>query len=389
MLDHRPLQRVDRIVRVSDQVARVHHRSHRPVRHAVGDRPIDGAAGEQPDDLAVLDHRIAFVTEAAHPIGGLPDGDGGVHQLGRIRHQIGHGLGRPHDFGQHGQQGRAHRLDGLVADQRRRGAVVAAAAEVLGDAGDVDRIRGGTGHELNMAVEPDQDEQTGRVEQVAQLVGQDRDLVLQPGRLGAGDDDRDPVDRNRLGRLQQAVVDLALAGGQGMVQAVGRQSQGSPLLQQPGDGPDIARRRPAVGQRAGVFVDAGQQQRGFDRIELGGALLQVLDQQRRRGPDHVQMGRPMRVERRGRRVVVDDVDLGAALQPFHRWQRLRVDQGDALDSFTRELFEGRQGQAIAVEGEEGPHIAIEPARQHRPRPPGPAGAPPAARRRRRNRLVRG
>ena len=106
----------------------------------------------------------------------------------------------------------------MVANQGGRRARMAAAAHLLCDGADIDGVGGAARDELDAVAQIHQQEQAGRIVDVAQRVGQGADLVLIVGRNGRRDDDGVSGDRHRLTVLGELGVQLLLRRGQRMVQ---------------------------------------------------------------------------------------------------------------------------------------------------------------------------
>ena len=128
----------------------------------------------------------------------------------------------------------ARRLEVHVANQRRCRPRVPASAKVVGDVSHIHGIGRRTGHQLQVLAQVHKEKEARRVIQVADLVGQRGNfLYIALGRC-RGDHDRVPGKVDRLGAVEQRVIERQLLFGKGMVQKVADDREVGPMLCQPG-----------------------------------------------------------------------------------------------------------------------------------------------------------
>jgi len=254
-----------------------------------------------------------------------------------------------------------------VSDQGRRRPAVPAAAKMGGDVTHVDGVGRGAGHQLQVLPQVHQEEQTSRLVQVADLVGQGRDLLDIPGCLGRGDHHCVPGKAERLDAIQQSVVEGQLLVSQRMVEEIADDCQVSPLLHQPGGATQVADRGRGVEQRAGILIDAQSQQGGLHRREGQASGDNPLQQQGHGRPHLLATVAPVGRQVAAQGVVVNDLHHRLVGHTLGGDQRLGVHQSDAFDvRAARQVLVAHVGQFIPVEGQKVAQIAIGAAGQHRP-----------------------
>ncbi len=333
--------------------------------HAELYRPVHRPAGEQPDNPAVLHHREPLVSHATHPLAGLRDGRVGRDDLGHPPgHNLPDGHRGPDDARQQIQKFLPDRLQGPVPDEGRGGAGVSAAPEVGCDGRHIYVVGGGPGNHLDVAVQPDQDEEGRRLQKVPQFVGQGGDfLLVVPSRLCAGDNDDMAADAMGGHRFQQPLIKFLLGRGEGIVQELPRKGEVGPLLHQPGRRPRIARRRGHVREVARILVDAQEEERCLHGGERHPPTCHLLHQKRRRRPHRFPLELPARTEFPAQWVVVYDEDSGVRMHPLHSGQRLGIHQNHPSDLPPREVLGIDEGEYCAVERKKGADVPVDPARQ--------------------------
>jgi len=208
---------------------------------------------------------------------------------------------------------------------------VPAAAEAPGDGRYIQGIGRATCDKLDVAIELHQHEDRRWLVQLAQLVGQRGDLVHRRARDGGRQQDGVPLDHVRLGAFQQALVQLALLRRQAVSQELAHHVQIGPAVEQPGGAARVAGGRRAIEQRAGILVDAEQQQRRLERHNADLLGVNLLDKQRGRRPHRIAGEGVVGFQVAGERVVVNEMHRRLRAHPARRGEALRVHDGDALD----------------------------------------------------------
>jgi len=243
---HALLEHLDRVFGADRDLPGVHNLPDGLVTHAMAHGAIDRAAGEQPDQLAAFQHGNALVPGALHLPGCLDDRFAGADGLHAHRHQRRYLDRCLHDARQQVQDLAVDVFQRPVADQRGCRAAMPPAAEVRRDLRYVHVIGRAARDELHVAVELHQHEDRARLEQLAQLVGQRRDLVDRLLSVGSRQHDRMPVDGERLGIFEQLLVQRALLGHQPVLEKLAHDVQIGAAFQQPRGAANIARGRRAI-----------------------------------------------------------------------------------------------------------------------------------------------
>ena len=330
----------------------------------VVERAIDLAARQHAHQPAAPDDRKPLVPVTVHHLRRL--GHGGV-RLDRVhaeRHERADRERRPDRLLEQLDQFGFALAQIQVADQRGGRLFVPAAAKGLGDLGHVDRAVLRARHHLDVVVHLDQDKERGRIVQIANLVRQGGDLFGIRVRAYGGDRDRVPFDVDHLDPLEEFLVQGVLRGGQRMAEEIVDDLQVGAGVEQRRRGPQIARRRGAIRQSAGVLIDAEQQERGLDRGERQLFIAQRLDEKSGRRAGRARGKSPAAFQLPGQRVVVDDVEDGILPDPARRRRGLGIDQQDVLHVPAGEILLARQRERLAVERTKLAHVAIETARQY-------------------------
>lgn len=245
-------------------------------------RAVDVPPRDDPYHLAVVGDGETLVAEQTHLARGLADrrrGGDGPHRP--PRHDAGHRGSRRCHLAQYGQQPVVDVADVGVADQGRRRPAVAAPAKAPRYLAHIDVVIGAASNEVHPVLDGDDQEDGVGVEQVAQAVGQGRNLVDGGGCGGRGDDDAVRAEGVGLGGASQLIQQILLGVAEGVIQVGARLVQVCAVVEQPGDGAGVAGSRIAVGQGAGVLVQAEQQQRGFNGGDVAARLGHLLDEERR------------------------------------------------------------------------------------------------------------
>ena len=365
MLDHYPLQGLDRIVG-PDLDAPLGH-VHRDGRVAQPQAPgaLGLASGQDAHHPVPVQDGKALVSIALHQRAGLVDRGRRIERVHAIGHDLAHGHRRLHTALEQLQQALPRLFQVHLPDQGRRSPAVSPPAHIGGDAPDVDGIAGRAGDQLDLVVKLDQEKEPGRLPQVAQLVGQDRHLFDVTGKTGRGNDHRLPGIAMALVRLDQALVQLALVGGQRVMQKIVGDVQPGALFQQPGDAAHVTRRGGVIRERTGVLIDAQQVERGLDRRQVGPLPDDLFEQQGRRRAQRLAAVGPSGGQVAGQGMVVNDLHLDARVHAPDRDQRLGVDQDHSFDLGPGQVLDGSQAQLGAVEGHKVAHVAVDAPGQDR------------------------
>ena len=168
-----------------------------------------------------------------------------------------------------------------IADDRRRGLRVPAAAERAGDPGCVDPVRAAPGDDKDAAVHLDEQDEGAGVREVDDLVREVRDAFDVHGPRERSDQGLLAARVDRFERLEQMLEELALVVGERHVQVRGDELLARAVPQAPGECIDVALGRRRVRERARVLVDPEGERRRLEggRAEL--ALGEDADERRR------------------------------------------------------------------------------------------------------------
>ncbi len=365
----------------------LHHGFDRPLAEAVLERRVEPLAGHRSHRAAgAVDHRRGVDLARIEQLLGGRHRRPHRHHEGRRDHQV----GGPRRRRQRPPERRQHplaRLDqGRALEPRRRRGGVPAAAQLGEGAAEVEAGHLAAGDHRHPLLLAHQGEQQGQLEDLQAAVDERRQLVD----VGPQLDCRDPhpvavhaVDFERPG---QALQHLQPAGVELAHRVAPHQPEVAAPLQEPGRRLQVARAGGGEGQRAGVLVDAGEQQGRLGRRDVHPAPPQLFGEQRR-GRARRRIDQPaghLQVVL-GRRVVVvgPDLDAGMGCQPLgddadaaaladvaedDPRQRGGVDvplpylgEGAEVD---QPLFLQPAHRLLARAGEERPRRRVEPACHH-------------------------
>ena len=136
---------------------------------------------------------------------------------------------------------------------------MAAAAQQLGDAADVDLVRDGAGHKLDMVSHINQDKKAIRLVKLSQASGQDTNLFNIVINLGQANQNCVTVDQPCFQVFNNLVVKRLLGLGDGLVELSADQIEvGLAFAEQPGGRMQIARSGIAVSKSPGIFINTEQ-----------------------------------------------------------------------------------------------------------------------------------
>jgi len=332
-----------------------------PVGHRLVDRP----ARQQPHQHPILDNRVAFVPAAAHLLRDLPHRHAGRHRAHHARrHQIGDRHRRLDQLLKQSLQPAPDGLQIAFLDQGGCCPAVPAAAKLLGDPPHIDLLYRAARHKLYPRPHLHQHEQGRRLQQLAQLVSDGRDLVDVGLHFHGGDRYRMAANILDDGILEQEVIELALLLIERVLQEAAHDIQVGPGRHQPGRRRYIAGGGGAVQQRSCVFIDPQGQQGRLDRCQRDACFPDLLDKQRCCRPDRLPGISLVRRQRPGEGMVVDDVGGGIGVHPAHCQDALRVDHGDGVNRPARQIPRQNVRQRAAVQMQEVPHIVVHAVWQH-------------------------
>ncbi len=256
-----------------------------------------------------------------------------------------------------------------VAEDRRSGLRVSAAAEQLRDRSGVDLGGPAAGNTEDPAVHLDEQDERLAVGHVDDFVGQVRDAVhvARPG--DRGDEHLDACELSRFDRLEDRSEQLPLVLGERRVQELREQLLAGAVTKAPREGLRVALGRARVRERARVLVDAERECGRLERRHRDLALGEDPDQRGREGAvlgDHDVLGRgPFR---QIARVVVEDdlldVRVERDLLELPQAGRVhRLDDDQAPDRVELESGGLREPQLVRVQPVELAHVPVERARQ--------------------------
>ncbi len=178
-----------------------------------------------------------------------------------------------------------------------------------------------------------------------------------------------PVDLQRFDVLLERIVNRLLRGRERVFEEIGDDFQARALFHQPCCGAQVAGRGGSVGEAAGILVDAGEHQRGFDAGDGRQSRGERLDEQGGGRAQRLALEAPTHRQNVGRRMVIDHqhvVDFFA--HTTHVSEALCIHQDHAADVLpTGEGVRVDKRQSRPVEREERLHVAVDAARQHRAR----------------------
>ncbi len=176
-----------------------------------------------------------------------------------------------------------------------------------------------------------------------------------------GDNEALAADVDGFAVPQEAVADLLLMFGQGRGDVSADDVHIRAALEQPARGVEIARGDGAVAEGAGVFVNAGEHQRGIEGAGVDVPLHEFLNQDRRTGAEGLDdlslaLGQEVAVL-----MMIDDDDFGVIRDSFVGCEHLRIHQPNARNSAARGSVPG--AERIGESFEESRQVSVAPFRQ--------------------------
>ena len=143
-----------------------------------------------------------------------------------------------------------------------------------------------------------------------------------------------------------------------------RQYAAMRLFEQKGNCAHVPRGSAGVGQRAGVFIYAHQQQGCLQHrkgsVVIAGSSIRIMVVAPTRW-----LTMSILEDVITDLVVVNDMHGCMASHAFKRDQRLSVNQGDSIDVLRRQIAWIQKRQLSSIQVEEGAHVAVHAARQNR------------------------
>ena len=268
-LDHQGADPFGGIFRRDLHRAGVHDAADGLVAPVVLQGAIHGVARDQAHHFALMiNDGKALMPGVDHALRHILNAIFGVDGAHGVRHQIPDGVPGVDEAGQGFAQCRRYGANGLVAEQGGGGAGVSSPAKVLCDGIYVDVIGGAAGHHLCVRIQPHEDKERGRLEQVAQFVRQRGDFFIQIGRgLRPGDDDGMSADVQGFDVGEERFVERLLFRRERMVQEVVGDVEAGVVIQQPAGGAEVAGSSGRVREAAGILVDAREHECGFDTAD--------------------------------------------------------------------------------------------------------------------------
>ena len=327
-----------------------HQFADRLVAQTVIDRFVGHLAGKDPADPPLVEHRHGIDIETAEQLMDEFHAVPGGNALDRCRHEVADLPLRMDMALQHPGETFQDLQQGQITDTGRRRRSMATAAEFGQDLAGIDFRPPRTGHQEDAAFHAHRHQQGIEVLDIAQLVGQRRDVADEIVDRRMGDADIDAVDVEHAAIGQQVVEQMNLVGGQFLGQHRGDDIQVGAVLEQKGRRLVIGGRGGGEGQAAGILVESEHHHGGFVGVGDHAAFHEQLGENgdgRTDGPDvfdfAVQIGGAVRM------VIVDmEGDAGTVRQLVQRTDAVRladIDQDQAVD-----LVEVDIAQLLEVEG---------------------------------------
>ena len=212
-----------------------------------------------------------------------------------------------------------------------------------------------------------QHEESVGVQQIPQAVSDGGNLLYVLAHPGCDDDDRLPPYAVGVRVFDQLVVELLLLRGKVVLQKLAGHVQAGPLLQEPPHDVQVARGSSGISEGAGVLIHPQQEQGSLDEGEVQPRLGDLLHQQGGGGAHLLPAVAHLRVQLRGRGMVVNDAPRHIGGQALQGGKALRVHQDHPLDGLGGQVLGPEEGQFLPVEHQEAAQVAVGPLRQHRHR----------------------